>query len=220
MDLAADWCLQEKLQFHGLDKYFPQLPLLLLLPSEIWFRALYLQIVVTREPHFCPCTHCVRNVEAIYFHGGRSWNIFWKYFVPNAVLLAGGNQENIYWSDKPGFIWDPIQILETRNLELSEWQYNSLMLHLHIKAEYGPPWNFTVPGGCLHLGWQCRLVLSTIKNLSIVRTLVNAFNKMAAFLGHCKISWSLVCTALLDIDHVRRCRGGNDDVDAAPSIVM
>ena len=28
------------------------------------------------------------------------------------------------------------------------------------------------------------------------------------------------CTALLDIDHVRRCRGGNDDVDAAPSIVM
>ena len=132
----------------------------------------------------------------------------------------GGNQENIYWSDKPGFIWDPIQILETRNLELSEWQYNSLMLHLHIKAEYGPPWNFTVPGGCLHLGWQCLLVLSTIKNLSIVRTLVNAFNKMAAFLGHCKISWSLVCTALLDIDHGRRCRGGNDDVDAALSIVM
>ena len=127
IDLAADWCLQEKLHFHGLDRYFLQLPLLLLLPSEIWFRALYLQIVVARKPHFCPCPHRVRNVEAIYFHGGRSWNIFWKYFVPNAVLLAGGKpgkyllewQTRIYlgsnsnsWDKKPWIIGMTIQFAD------------------------------------------------------------------------------------------------------------
>ena len=32
----------------------------------------------------------------------------------------GGNQENIYWSDKPGFIWDQIQILETKKT-LNYW---------------------------------------------------------------------------------------------------